>query len=65
MTDNHLNKHVVVSSEIVRSTMQPRLRTLMAMKVINDNSNAKTDAAKQMWFVGVGLAVAGVVTVLF
>jgi hypothetical protein len=67
MKDNSLNiqNPTVVSSGHVRVTMQPTLRKMMAMTVINDNGNAQVSARKQIWFVGVGLLVALVVTVLY
>lgn len=53
---------VVLSSDAIKRTMQPRLKTMLSLNVINDNGNPQSSAKKQMWLVGVGAAIALMVT---
>jgi hypothetical protein len=46
-----------VSSGHLRQTMRPTLRSLMAMRVINDNRSEEQSVMKQAGYVAIGLAV--------
>lgn len=69
MKENKHSPHeegmVVVSSEEIRRTMQPRLRTMLTLHVINDNIGPKSSAMKQIWLVGAAAAMALMVTIYF
>jgi hypothetical protein len=52
MNDNPgIIPQMVVSSELMRSTMQPSLKTIMAMRVINDNQDLQNVGKKQLGFI--------------